>query len=167
MANELTAEYRHWLGELKTRFRQVQLKAAVAVNAALLHFYWDLGADILAKQANHAWGSGFLQRLSDDLIREFPEVKGFSKRNLEQIRRWHSFWQAEPAIAKQAATQLFGVPWWHHVTIISKCSSHAQALYYIQQTQLHGWSRAVPDILKGKLPSIKQLEQELGGHDDE
>lgn len=52
-------DYRAWLGNLKARFRQVQLKAAVAVNTELLQFYWELGADILAKQATQAWGSGW------------------------------------------------------------------------------------------------------------
>ncbi|MFN7507924.1 MAG: YhcG family protein, partial [Limnobacter sp.] len=132
-----------WLRGLKTRFVQVQLKAAVAVNTELLQFYWELGADILAQQASQRWGSGFLENLSRDLMQEFPDMKGFSKRNLEQIRRWHQFWSQHPAIAKQAASQLFAIPWWHHVVILSKCQSHAEALYYVQQTQAHGWSRVV------------------------
>lgn len=145
MANEVTepTSYKQWLSELKTRFRQVQLKAAVAVNAELLQFYWQLGADIVSKQATQAWGSGFLAKLSQDLMQEFPEVKGFSKRNLEQIRRWHAFWSQDTAIAKQPASQLFVIPWWHNVVIISKCQSHAEALYYVQQTQTHGWSRSI------------------------
>lgn len=126
-----TAEYRQWLGALKPRFRHVQLKAAVAVNTELLRFYWELGADIVERQASHAWGSGFLASLSKDLMREFPGVQGFSKRNLEQIRRWFMFWNRDSEIAKQAATQLFAVPWWHNVVIISKCQSHAEALYYV------------------------------------
>lgn len=136
-------EYRQWLATLKTRFRHVQLKAAVAVNTELLRFYWELGADIAERQTSAAWGSGFLERLSRDLMQEFPQVKGFSKRNLEQIRRWFRFWNSDPAIAKQPATQLFAVPWWHHVVIVSKCQSHAEALYYVQQTQAHNWSLAV------------------------
>ena len=136
-------DYREWLGQLKSRFRHVQLKAAVAVNAELLQFYWQLGTDIAAQQPEQRWGSGFLQRLSQDLMQEFPQVKGFSRRNLEQIRRWHGFWSGQPAIAKQAATQLFAIPWWHNVLIVSKCTSHTEALYYLHQTQAHGWSRAV------------------------
>ncbi|MGQ0710287.1 MAG: PDDEXK nuclease domain-containing protein [Rhodoferax sp.] len=136
-------EYRAWIGTLKTRFRQVQLKAAVAVNTELLQFYWDLGADIVARQAQHAWGSRFLERLSQDLMQEFPQTKGFSKRNLEQIRRWYGFWSSQPEIAKQAASQLLAIPWWHNVIIASQSTSHAEALYYVQQTQAHGWSRAV------------------------
>lgn len=96
-----SGDYLQWLGQLKTRFRQVQLKAAVAVNVELLQFYWQLSTDIAAQQAEERWGSGFLQRLSQDLEQAFPQVKGFSKHNLEQIRRWHRFWSSEPAIAKQ------------------------------------------------------------------
>lgn len=135
--------YKQWLTALKTRFRQVQLKAAVAVNTELLRFYWELGADIVQRQDGQAWDSGFLDKLSHDLRAEFPHVQGFSKRNLEQIRRWFQFWNSAPAIAQQAATQLLAIPWWHNVVIVSKCRSHAEALYYVQQTQAHGWSRAV------------------------
>lgn len=137
------ADYRAWLGDLKARFRQVQLKAAVAVNTELLQFYWALGTDIVAKQAIQAWGSGFLEKLSQDLMQEFPEMKGFSKRNLELIRQWHRYWTSDAAIAKQAVAQLVSIPWGHNLAIISKCQSQAEALYYVQQTQAHGWSRAV------------------------
>ena len=146
MSSEMTtntANYRQWLGELKTRFRQVQLKAAVAVNTAMLQFYWELGADMVAKQTQFAWGSGFLTQLSADLNKEFPNVAGFSKRNLEQIRRWHAFWSQTPSIAQQPASQLMGIPWWHHVVILSKCKQHDEALYYVQATQTYGWSRSV------------------------
>lgn len=144
MASEMIpTDYRQWVGELKARFRQVQFKAAVAVNTTMLQFYWDLGADIAVRQVDHVWGTGFLTRLSNDLMREFPDVKGFFKRNLEQVRRWYFFWSQPPSIAKQAASQLFAIPWWHNVVIIGKCKTHTEALDYVEQTQVHGWSRAV------------------------
>ena len=136
------SDYHQWLLTLKTRFRQVQLKAAVAVNTELLQFYWELGADILAQQTSKRWGSGFLENLSQDLMREFPDMKGFSVRNLKYIRQWRSFW-AESPIGQQAVAQLTAIPWGHNLAILSKCQSHDQALYYIQQTQAHGWSRVV------------------------
>jgi hypothetical protein len=121
------ADYRQWLGELKARFRQVQLKAAVTVNTALLQFYWDLGADIVTRQAQADWGSGFLEQLSTDLMLEFPEMKGFSKRNLELVRQWHLFWvseaigrQAVAQFAKQPDCQIFSTPWGHKRPIIAK-----------------------------------------------
>ena len=136
-------EYSSWLGELKTRFRQVQLKAAVTVNTALLQFYWELGADLVARQAQFAWGSGFLSQLSADLMRDFPDVKGFSKRNLEQIRRWYLFWSPSAPIAKQPVAQIFSIPWGHNLAILTKCKQHDEALYYVQATQAYGWSRSV------------------------
>ena len=154
MSSEVIAsqpEYRAWLGQLKTRFRQVQLKAAVAVNTALLQFYWELGADIVARQKDHAWGQSFLSQLSADLMREFPEVAGFSVRNLKYIRQWHLFWAA-PAIGQQPVAQMepqpatphiLTIPWGHNLAIITKCKQHDEALYYVQNTITYGWSRSV------------------------
>lgn len=139
----LPHEYQGWLTDLKNRFRRMQIKAAVAVNSELLRFYWQLGADIAERQSRHAWGSGFLAQLSRDLMQAFPEVKGFSKRNLERIRQWHLYWVDEAAIATQLVAQLTAIPWGHNLAIISQCQSRAEALYYVQQTQAQGWSRAV------------------------
>ncbi|WP_020587436.1 DUF1016 N-terminal domain-containing protein [Desulfobacter curvatus] len=84
-----TTEYRNWLKAIKQRVRQTQVKAAVQVNTSLLTFYWELGADIVERQKTARWGSGFLKQLSRDLMAEFPDMKGFSQRNLESVRQWH------------------------------------------------------------------------------
>lgn len=136
-------DYKKWLLELKQRVRQTQLKAAVKVNSTLIEFYWDLGKDIVNRQTEAAWGSGFLKQLSHDLMVEFPEIKGFSKRNLEQVRRWYLFWNEGSSIAQQAASQLTLIPWWHNVVIVTKSSTQSEALYYVTKTIQHGWSRSV------------------------
>ena len=153
MSSEITgqkSEYGQWLRELKTRFRQVQLKAAVAVNTAMLQFYWELGADMVVKQKQFAWGSGFLAQLSADLMREFPDVKGFSVRNLKYIRQWHAFWlptaigqQTVAQLAQQPVSQILSIPWGHNLAILAKCKQLDEALYYAQATQTYGWSRSV------------------------
>ena len=136
------ADYRQWLGELKACFRQVQLKAAIAVNSAMLQFYWELGADMVVKQTRFTWGSGFLNQLSADLMRESPDTKGFSKRNLELVRQWHLFWldarigqQPAAQIAKQPVSQILYIPWGHDLAILAKCKQQEEALYYVQATQ--------------------------------
>lgn len=138
----ISEEYQAWMRELKQRFRQAQIKAATVVNTGLIAFYWELGQEIVDRQANAQWGSKFLTQLSQDLMATFPEIKGFSKRNLELIRRWHLFW-AESPIAKQAVSQLSQIPWGHNLKIVSKCQSPAEAYYYVAQTLTHGWSRNV------------------------
>ena len=141
--NKVDVSYQEWLKELKARVRSTQLRASLAVNTEMLQFYWGLGAEIIEKQKAAAWGDGFLTQLSKDLMAEFPEIKGFSKRNLEQIRKWFRFWSVVPSIAKQPATQLFQIPWWHHIVILTKCSMPMEALYYVEQALTHGWSRSV------------------------
>jgi len=133
-------DYSAWLKELKNKVRLVQIKAAVKVNSELLQFYWELGADIVEKQATAKWGDGFISNLSHDLIAEFPDMKGFSKRNLEQIRKWYCFWSLQGEIAKQLATQ---IPWWHNVVIITKTKNADEALFYVQKTIQNSWSRSV------------------------
>lgn len=132
--------YVAWLKELKAKVRQVQLSAALKVNQEMLFFYWDLGEDILERQKTAVWGDGFLAQLSRDLSAEFPDMKGFSKRNLELIRQWRAFWTGHEAIAKQLATQ---IPWWHNVVIFTKIKAPQEARFYLQKTLEHGWSRAV------------------------
>jgi len=135
--------YSIWLKELKQKVRLVQIKAAVKVNSELLQFYWGLGQDIVDKQRNAKWGDGFLKQLSIDLSSEFPDMKGFSKRNLELIRQWYVFYSQKNLIAKQAVSQLVQIPWGHNIAIISKCKNLYEALFYIQKTIQNNWSRSV------------------------
>jgi predicted nuclease of restriction endonuclease-like (RecB) superfamily len=154
--------YKAWLTELKGKIRNAQLKAAVTVNTQLLEFYWELGADIIAKQAQAAWGSGLIDQLSKDLMSEFPDMKGFSRSNLMYIQQWYLFYtksivqQSVGQIAKQpvsqlqkqplgqqAVAQITRIPWGHNIAIISKCKTMDEALYYAQGTITYNWSRSV------------------------
>ena len=163
-------DYKVWLADIKSRIRNVQIKAALKVNTELLSFYWELGADIVARQEETAWGDGFLLQLSKDLMAEFPEMKGFSRRNLELIRKWHLFYkqamlsgqiakqlvsqmpkthkkenneQLPGRIGQQLVEQITSIPWGHNIAIITKCKNLEEALYYVQSTILHNWSRSV------------------------
>ena len=147
----LTKEYKVWLAELKRKVRNAQLKAAVKVNAELLLFYWDLGADIAVKQAKVKWGEGFLAQLSKDLTSEFPEMKGFSLSNLKYIKQWYLFYSGGRLIGQQLVGQMTEqpvslitqIPWGHNIVIISKCKNIKEALFYVKNTLDHNWSRDV------------------------
>jgi DUF1016 N-terminal domain len=94
------SEYKSWLKDLKKKVLHAQLKAAVKVNTTLLQFYWELGEEIVLRQAQSSWGDGFLKQLSQDLMAEFPDMKGFSERNLKYIRQWILFYSADKAIGE-------------------------------------------------------------------
>jgi predicted nuclease of restriction endonuclease-like (RecB) superfamily len=85
---ELTL-YRDLLGEIKTRVRAGQQRAALAANAELIALYWDIGRIIAARQEEEGWGAGVIPRLAADLKNELPEEKGFSARNLKRMLRFY------------------------------------------------------------------------------
>ncbi len=85
-------EYVQWMQEIKQRFRNAQIKAAVKVNSEQLLFNWQLGRDLVVLKAEEKWGSGIVEQVSLDLQAAFPGVKGFSTRNLWNMKKWYSFY---------------------------------------------------------------------------
>lgn len=99
--------------------------------------------DVIDKQKNTSWGDRFLKQLSHDLMTEFPDMKGFSERNLWYIRQWVLFWSSENPMVLQAVAQLTKIPWGHNQVIITKCKNIDEGLYYVNNTLQYGWSRSV------------------------
>lgn len=84
--------YQLWFGELKSRLRSHQVKAAMHVNTEMLEFYWSLGRDLVQKKAETQWGAGVVEQLSLDLKDAFPGVKGFSTTNIWYAKKWYLFY---------------------------------------------------------------------------
>ena len=99
-------EIKQWLTDLKKRIRQSQIKAMTKVNDEMLHLYWDLGRDIVLRQMDSVWGSGFFRNLSNELKDEFPEMMGFSERNLYRMKQLYMFYNQDVKILPQLGTEL-------------------------------------------------------------
>ena len=134
-----SADYAEFLASLKERIRTAQLQAATAVNRELVLLYWHIGREILTRQEAAGWGSRIIDRLAADLRQAFPEMLGFSPRNLKYMRSFAHAWPEE-AIVQQAAAQL---PWFHHCVLLDKVKDPAQRVWYLQAATEYGWSRAV------------------------
>jgi len=132
-------EYIDLLSNLKKRIQEAQVKAVVSVNKELIYLYWDIGKNILERQTREGWGSKVIDRLSHDLMRCFPEMKGFSPRNLKYMRKLAEEYP-EKEIVQEVLAQL---TWYHNITLIEKISSLSERLWYAQQTIKNGWSRNV------------------------
>ena len=99
------SDYRDWLLGLKQQIKVGQIKAAISVNSQMIMLYWDLGRQIVEKQENAKWGSGFIEQLSKDLREEFPEMTGFSADNLKYMRIFYKFY-SQIQISEQPVRQL-------------------------------------------------------------
>ena len=97
--------YDRFVESIKQRIRTVQIKAALAANAQLVLHYWEIGRDILASQKREGWGAKVIDRLANDLQREFPKLSGYSARNLKYMRAFAEAWP-DSEIVQQLAAQI-------------------------------------------------------------
>ena len=169
----IDADYAAWLTEIKRRYHSAQIKAAVKVNTEKLAFNWSVGRDLVIRKAEETWGSGVVEQLSFDLQEAFPHDKGFGSRNLWNMKKWYLFFSSPEATEKlhQAGAELqqaniqkiiklhqigaeidsdfplvLGlVPWRHQVNIITKCKSADEAVFYLKECILNGWTRQTLD----------------------
>jgi predicted nuclease of restriction endonuclease-like (RecB) superfamily len=154
------SEYRDWLRDLKQQIKTGQIKAVLSVNSQLIMLYWDMGRQIVEKQEKAKWGSGFIEQLSKDLRQEFPEMKGFSAKNLRYMRVFYTFYSQDLICAQlvrklqhadnkenikseQVVPKLVSIPWGHHIFILKKIKDVNKALFYVNKTIENNWSRAV------------------------
>ena len=139
-------DYKIWLTELKTKIKNSQIKASLSVNKELILLYWDIGKMITEKQEKAKWGSGFIKQLAKDLKADFPDVKGFSERNLYSARQFYLFYSQIDTNLNQLGADFnnfTAIPWRHHVLILQKIKNITEALFYINKTIENNWSRSV------------------------
>ena len=136
---EAPAGYDDWLVDLKTRIHSAQQRAALAVNRELVVLYWQIGQDILVQQSEQGWGAKVIDRLSSDLRNAFPEMKGFSPRNLKYMRAFAEAWPDQEFV-QQVVAQL---PWGHNAVLLDKLPGPETRRWYAAKTIEHNWSRNV------------------------
>lgn len=144
----LPPDYADWLTSLKRRIQGARQKAALAANGEQIQLYHDIGREILERQGGQGWGAKVIDRLSADLRAAFPDMKGFSVRNLHYMR---VFAEECPSgrIVQQSAAEL---PWFHIVTILTRLSDPALREWYAREALVGAWPRDTLTVqIKNKL----------------
>lgn len=133
------AGYADWLADLKTRIHSARQRAALAVNRELVLLYWQIGRDILVRQDAQGWGAKVIDRLAHDLRAAFPEMKGFSPRNLKYMRAFAEAWPD----ANFVQASLAQLPWYHQLALLDKLRSEDDRRWYAAKAAENNWSRNV------------------------
>lgn len=131
--------YAELLSSLKEQIRAAQIKAALSVNRELVLLYWHIGREILGRQASEHWGTKVIDRLAKDLRVEFPDMQGFSPRNLKYMRALAEAY-SDKLFVQQLVAQ---IPWGHNVRILDHVKDPTERAWYIRQTVENGWSRNI------------------------
>ncbi|WP_415173051.1 PDDEXK nuclease domain-containing protein [Pantoea sp.] len=111
----------------------------MAINRELVGLYWRIGRDILARQAEQGWGAKVIERLAHDLRTAFPDMKGFSPRNIKYMRAFAEAWP-DLEFVQAVLAQL---PWYHQLALLDKLSLPEDRRWYAIKAIEHNWSRNV------------------------
>jgi len=140
ISNPLSAiKYPTLLAEVKERIRLAQYTALKAVNKELVGLYWDIGRIIAKRQSNTDQGSAIVEQLAADLQKEFPGIKGFSRRNVFYMREFYLNYSELPKVQPLVAQ----IGWTHNLIIMQRCKDPQQREFYIRMTRKFGWSKNV------------------------
>ncbi|WP_375318660.1 YhcG family protein [Candidatus Tisiphia endosymbiont of Oplodontha viridula] len=137
--NIVTTEYKEFLEQLKARVATSRYKAARSVNNELIILYHHIGNEILRRQQQYGWGAKVIDKLSRDLRAAFPEMKGFSTRNLKYMRQFAEEYP-DSVFVQEVLAQL---TWYHNLTLLDKIADKETRLFYIKHAIAYGWSRSI------------------------
>ena len=139
-------DYQSTLTNLKERIANERLRVTLSANAAMVLLYWDIGQTILNRQDQQGWGAKIIDRLSEDLKETFPEMNGFSPRNLKYMRTFAQEWPDREIVQRTVAQ----IPWRSNLALLHKLNDSETRLWYVKQTLENGWSK---DILALQIES--------------
>ena len=135
----LSPSYDRVLIDLKQRIQNTQLRAAVAINKELTLLYWYIGQQLSVRHRKERWGSKIIDRLAQDLKKEFPTVSGFSSRNLRYMRTFAEAYSEDVILQHSVAI----LPWRHNILLLEKLKDTEKRLWYADQSLENGWSSDV------------------------
>lgn len=156
--------YTEWRKGIIELIEKAKYQTSLRVNADLLSLYWHIGCDILEKQKREGWGAQVVNQLSQDLMQRFPDDRGYSARNLREMKRFAesypdfpfvqvslaklqggTIWQASLAKLEShngfIQVPLTQITWYHHISLLPKVKDMAERAFYIMATASEGWTR--------------------------
>jgi predicted nuclease of restriction endonuclease-like (RecB) superfamily len=139
MSEIIPQTYGELLKDVKERIRTAQYTALKAVNRELISLYWDIGKAIIERQEGETWGKSVVEQLAKDLRREFPEMTGFSARNIWYMRDFYLAYCENEKLQPMVAE----IGWSHNLIIFEKCKDVLEREFYIRMTRKFGWTKRV------------------------
>jgi predicted nuclease of restriction endonuclease-like (RecB) superfamily len=159
-----TQDYKGILHQIVAEIKSTRIVIANRINNSMIEMYWNIGKHLSEKGIAEGYGGSVVNRLSADLKEEFPNMSGFSPRNLWDMKRFYEFYYISIAKLRQPVAVLEKsqklqqpvavfdlimpktasmLSWSHHIQIFHKAKSIEEAFYYIESAAKMGWTRDV------------------------
>lgn len=140
--SEMEAGYDLFVVDVKESIQKERLRIVLNANCSMMILYWNIGKKIMEKQTNEGWGAKVIDRLSKDLQDAFPEMKGFSSRNLKYMRKFAECWTDYEFVQRTVAQ----IPWRSNIVLMDKLKDEASRVWYAEKVLAYGWSKDILDL---------------------
>jgi len=160
--SEMDKPYFELRDSIITRIKETRLRVIIQANAGMIELYWNIGNDILRRQEAEGWGAKVIDRLSADLKEEFPDMDGFSPRNLKYMRKFAENW-TDLQIVQQAVAHL---QWRSIIILLTKIKDNADREWYAQKSLKYGWSSFEPGDVS-QLNMYQNIVNDILRHPDD
>ncbi len=140
--SEMSDSYLDFIEAIKKEIQNQRLKVVLNANSSMICLYWNIGKAILQKQEEEGWGAKVIDRMAKDLKDAFPDMSGFSPRNIKYMRKFAECWP-DFEIVQQVVAQ---IPWRTNMKLMDKLNTQEERLWYAYKTIENGWSSNVLDL---------------------
>ena len=168
---ESIIKYRNAVSTIKQAILQSQYRAAKLVTGEQLSLYFGIGGYVSANSREGTWGTGAIDRISEQLRRELPGLRGFSASSIKDMRAFYEYWcqyinrqplavdlqitenntvididsfalqNWSPLAVEINREEFLSVSFSHHIEILHKTKDIHEVLFYIHQTVIHKWDK--------------------------
>ncbi|MBO7380948.1 MAG: DUF1016 family protein [Neisseriaceae bacterium] len=139
---EMPKDYDGFITEIIADIKQQKIRTFLNANADMVCLYWRIGQRVLKKQNSHGWGAKVIDRISADLKEQFPNMNGFSPRNIKYMRKFAETYP-DFEFVQQVVAQ---IPWRSNIVLMEKLHNHESRYWYAQKTIEYGWSSNILDL---------------------
>ena len=140
--SEMSDRYLQFIEEIKNEIQRQRLSVVLKANTSMICLYWNIGNAILKKQKEEGWGAKVIDRMSKDVKDAFPDMSGFSPRNIKYMRKFAECWPDYEIVQRVAAQ----IPWRSNISLMDKLSDEKSRIWYAQKTIENGWSKTILDM---------------------
>lgn len=135
--NLIEKDYSSFIIEIKNKIRSSQYEAMKVVNKTLINLYWGIGKEIYNEQQEKGWGKSIVEVLASEIKKDFPNVKGFSARNLWNMRNFYIEYKDNEFLQPLVAE----ISWSKNIVIIDRCKDLLEREFYIKMVKKYGWTK--------------------------
>ena len=140
--SEMSDSYLSFIEEIKKEIQNQRISVVLSANSSMICLYWKIGKAILQKQKEEGWGAKVIDRMAKDLKEAFPDMTGFSPRNIKYMRKFAECWP-DFEIVQQVVAQ---IPWRTNIKLIDKLNTLEERIWYARKTIENGWSSTILEL---------------------